>query len=492
MVCRLVCGFLFLAGAAEPSSAPSEEPALSDRQEALARRYRDFESVLRRTADLLRKSDPGRSALLARAFADSKKRLLASELRLLTERLRSDDLGSVIKRQKAALAEMAELLDLLLSEDQERRLRDRRQRIEQRLRAVRTLTQRQRQLRVAVERAGSPEFSADGPRLAQRQAELERDAKRLLEPIDRQDDPAGESRAQREERPESAPDQPNATRKSTESDGRRRNDESDDGLERADLQAAHEAMRQARKQLQRLQREQASRAQDQAIRRLRKAIIELELVLRQLREEERKQLLASLETRFRMMLETQQAVYEGTVSIDRITKPRRTRADGQRALALARRENEIVARIGQALIVFREDGTAVAFPESARQVRSDALLVAARLAKTETGPFTQSVEQDIIASLREMVESLQRRRRESTERSEGSGSRSLPLVDHLSELKLIRSLQRRINERSRKIAEVSTSGGPDFDQRRSALEDLAQRQDRVYRITREIALESDQ
>src|SRR5438876_9033220 len=80
----------------------------------------------------------------------------------------------------------------------------------------------------------------------------------------------------------------------------------------------------------------------------------------------------------------------------------------QRALQLSDREQEITREANKAIGVLQAEGTAVAFPEVFIQVRDDMQHVARRLGKADVGPVTQTIEQDIIVSLKEMIEALKK------------------------------------------------------------------------------------
>ena len=98
---------------------------------------------------------------------------------------------------------------------------------------------------------------------------------------------------------------------------------------------------------------------------------QLEEILRQLREEEIERMLAMLEARFRKMLQMQEEVYEGTVRLDKVPAAERTHNHEIEASRLSGKESQIVVEIDKALLLLRDDGSAVAFPEAAEQMRDD-------------------------------------------------------------------------------------------------------------------------
>ena len=68
----------------------------------------------------------------------------------------------------------------------------------------------------------------------------------------------------------------------------------------------------------------------------------------------------------------------------------------------------------------------------------------------------------------------------------------MPLVDLLAELKMIRALQMRVNQRTErysKLIEGEQAESPEIVER---LQQLAERQQRVYRVTRDLHLGKNQ
>ncbi|HAY82747.1 MAG TPA: hypothetical protein DCY79_23305, partial [Planctomycetaceae bacterium] len=68
-----------------------------------------------------------------------------------------------------------------------------------------------------------------------------------------------------------------------------------------------------------------------------------------------------------------------------------------------------------------------------------------------------------------------------------------PLVDMIAELKMIRSLQLRVNKRTQRYArllqdEDDPAGQAEDKDLQSALQDLSDRESRIYQITRDIVL----
>ena len=267
------------------------------------------------------------------------------------------------------------------------------------------------------------------------------------------------------------------------------------------LEAAQQRMREAEGKLKEAQRKGAVEKQEEALRELEQAKAELEQILRQLREEEIERVLAMLEARFTKMLQMQRAVLEGTVRLDKVPPPERSHSHEIEAGRLSSKEAEIDLEADKAMSLLREDGTAVAFPEALGQLRQDIQQVVQRLAEAKVDKITQGIEEEIISSLEEMIQALQKAQKDLEKKRQqqrqqpppGSGEpQDPPLVDVLAELKMIRALQVRVNsrtERYSKLVEGEQARNADLIE---ALRRLAERQERVYKITRDLSLGKNQ
>jgi hypothetical protein len=240
-------------------------------------------------------------------------------------------------------------------------------------------------------------------------------------------------------------------------------------------------------------RNQASRHQDEAIRKLLEAKEKLEEILRQLREEERKLLLASLEARFRKMLGLQLLIYQSTVRLDKSNKEDETFLS--RTKQLAGSEAELVVDAKKALVLLRAEGSSVAFPQAVEAIQEDMEAIVRLLEEAKVGELTQTIEQSVIEALEEMVDALQKEieKQEEEEKEQkdsppkDQGDKDKPLVDDIAELKMLRSLQLRINRTTRRFGrqiEGEQADNPDvLDQ----LQILGRRQSKIQKATYDIA-----
>jgi hypothetical protein len=177
---------------------------------------------------------------------------------------------------------------------------------------------------------------------------------------------------------------------------------------------------------------------------------------------------------------------------------RASRAEEQSSLQLSDREQQIVGEASRAIQLLETEGSAVAFPEAFTQVKEDAAQVVRRLGKADVGTVTQGIEQDIIATLKEMIEALEKAKQDLQNKQQNRQQQSQqqqqpnqPLIDRLAELKMIRSMQVRVNNRTVTYGKQypgEQANDPDIQKE---LSDLAQRQQKIFSITNNIAREKN-
>ncbi len=262
---------------------------------------------------------------------------------------------------------------------------------------------------------------------------------------------------------------------------------------RDEIEQAHKEMEQAIEKLKKLNRDGASSNQDEAIRKLQKAKEKLEEILRQLREEERELMLTALEARFQKMLAQELLVLEGTTTLDKTPKAEWTARHFGRSRELAVDQDAIALDSAKALTLLREEGSSVAFPEGVEQIRDDMLSAVRLLQKNEVGELTQGIERDIVEALQEMIEALQKEieKKKSDPQQQQPGQQGQkqdkPLVEQIAELKMLRSLQLRINRRTRRLGGMikgeQATDADVVDQLRS----LSFRQAQVQQATHDLA-----
>ena len=340
---------------------------------------------------------------------------------------------------------------------------------------------------------GSPRDPKDAEQSPDRK-EPGADAQDGQEPDGNKADPKGQGRS--EEQSPKQPKEPGSdqgNRQEDKSDQSPESSDQDDHPARKRIEAARERMRSARQKLQQAERKGAAEEQEEAVRELEQAKAELEEILRQLREEEIEQVLARLQARFLKMLQMQRAVHEGTSRLDEASKDGMTHNQEIEAARLSSQEAEIVLEAEKALTLLRDEGSAVAFPEALGQVRDDMRQVAGLLAEAKVGQATQQIEEDVMAALEEMIEALEVAQKDAEERRNRPPSAGRPgepgdpsLVDLLAEVKMIRALQLRVNDRTQRYSKLISGDRAQNAEILEALHLLAQRQKRIHQITRDL------
>ena len=527
------------AAESSPATDTPSEPALSEQQQSISLQFRRFEKTIRDLAEYMKGSDPERADLLIRAFGQAKKDQLSLQMEAISRLLEEKQLGDAIDQQSELVSQLRVLLELLQSEDRLSELEREQQRIKGLIKDLGKVLSREKDIRAATERGGDPQRLADsqqhnadetrrlGQKIDEQDAERRKGAGKPSEGKPSEGKPSegkpsegkpsegkpsegkpsegkpsegkpsegkpSEGKPSEGKPSEGKPSEgkPSESESSPQSPG----DSPQQTPGREEIEEAHREMERAIEELKGKQQKKASEHQDKAIQELTAAKEKLEEILRQLREEEKDLLLAALEARFQKMLAMELVVHSGTVAIDKIPEAERTSRHSSRAIKLARDQDQIGLEADKALTLLREEGSSVALPEAVEQLREDMRLVSRRLDQAAVGEVTQAIEQDIIEVLEEIIAALQQ------EMEKGEDKPSPPmqaqptdpgLVDKIAELKMLRSLQFRINRRTRLLGrqiDGEQANDPDVVEQ---LRDLSGRQSRVHQITHDIAIGKNQ
>ncbi len=271
------------------------------------------------------------------------------------------------------------------------------------------------------------------------------------------------------------------------------------------VQKARQRMQKAEKNLRENKRKDAVEEQEKAEEELQQAIAELEKILKQLREEEIERTLVDLETRLKRMAEWERTIREQSEKLGILTGEDRDRQLDIQANKLATEQLKVAMEGQRAMLLLKDEGSSQAFPEALQQVINDAQLVVKRLNAADLSLNTLAIEDEIIGALDEMLESLQevqkkREEEKQNQRDGGSGggggsTPEEPLVGAIAELRLIKTLQLRVNRRTDRLADQSNNKddliGEVSDQKlREELLELSGRQQKIQSVTRDILLEA--
>ncbi len=275
---------------------------------------------------------------------------------------------------------------------------------------------------------------------------------------------------------------------------------------RKQIQDATEDQRNAEKEIDKGQNDAASKKQGDAVDKLKQAQKKLEDLLRQLREEEIERILAALQGRCEKMLAMQKDVREGTIVLDKTMKERGSQkidqADAQRGLELSDKENAIVKEADTAIELLRGEGSSVAFPVVFDFVRDLMVNVEKRLRRTDAGAVTVATEDEIIASLEEMIDALKRARQQNGQQGQpgqpNPNPGNQPLLQELQELKMIRNMQLRVNRMTETYGREYRGEQAPAPEKTTAqdrekaeilqkeLKGLAERQEKIYEVTNDL------
>ncbi len=516
------------ANAASPAAAPSQ---LADSQHRLADRFERLELLAGRLAELSRATQPRRARLLRELITLSREQDISGRFAAIVAALQQGSLATALPGQQELQQDLEQLLELLLQEDREQKMQSQRKRILKYLQELKKLIRRQRGISARTEGGDAQQkTTADQQQLARQVGQLRQvletnealnksaadasqsepragDASDQTTPPSADADgkqaapqqpssggqPSGPQAEPRQPAGQPQPGRPGSAQQDARAAGASGSPSAQQSpLDRAAerLQQAQQRMRQAKKKLAEAQREQALEKQRQAMQELERAKAELQRILRQLREEELERTLVLLEARFRQMLREQVAVYEETKKLASQQIAVQPHEIEIRCGQLRRREESIAQDADQALVLLREDGTSVAFPEALEQTRDDMLAAAQRLGDVQLDALTVGLEEDIMEALEEILAALQQALEELREQQAGQPSAGEPgeqsLVDQLAELRMIRALQARVNRRTRRYGELLGERQARAEDVRGELAELARRQAAIYRATQDL------
>jgi hypothetical protein len=528
---------------------------LSAKQKVLADRYAQLEQALSRMSMATAKTDPKRAALLEKVLLMSKEKLVGDRLENIVALLESKRLGDSALGQKEVEKDISELLQLLESDDKKDAntlKREQLQRLikeltdlynQQRINAQRaasqdkdnleSVTQEQEKIRRKTEelrksldehegRNNNDSDKSDNDSNPENSNKNKSDDAKNDQPKDSDNNKAGESK---NDQPKNSDKNESGESKKGQSDGQsgesgsdeenkenkeNQNDNDDNSAEdspQRDLKKANKHQQQAKNNLQEKKKNEAHAEMDAAAAEIIRAKEKLMKMLRQLREEELMQTLEKLNARFKRMLQIEQAVRGQTEELGNELKligadSGEMRQIKVRASKLAGDQGVVMDDTDTALILLREDGTAQAMLESLLQVRFDIGDAKARLERTEADAVTLEIEDAVISALREMIEAVEEAIEESKERQEEmkkqqqnqkqqNGEKEEPLIQLLAELKMIRSMQTRVNERTSRYEKLTAKKlqedpKSDLGPISKSVEELARQQNRISRILHDI------
>jgi ClpP class serine protease len=183
--------------------------------------------------------------------------------------------------------------------------------------------------------------------------------------------------------------------------------------------------------------------------------------------------------------------------LDKVPEAERTHNHEIESSRLSGKESQIIVEVDKAVMVLHDDGTAAAMAEAVQQIREDMQQVVPRLAQAKVGKVTQNLEGDIITALQEMIDTLKKAQKAQENKNkprpqQAGAQQDPPLVDMLAELKMIRALQMRVNTRTATYAKMVEGEQAENAELVEALKRLAEREQRIQGITRDLQMGKNQ
>jgi hypothetical protein len=255
------------------------------------------------------------------------------------------------------------------------------------------------------------------------------------------------------------------------------------------LDQAEQEMNGAAESLEGDKPQEATPKQDNAIAELEQAQQELEQALEQLRKEQREETLRDLEARFREMLSKQRPINESTLALDQMGKGRFGRAEELQLADLSAAQRALAEQASTCLHILDEEGTTIAFPRVVEQLAEDMGSSAERLAALDVALITQTIQQEIIDTLEQLLEAVKKMQQENEQQAgqqSPSSDKEPPLLPPSAELKLLRASQMRVNTRTTAINESAGKGIESPQSAGQALRKLAARQVECAEIAKQM------
>lgn len=309
--------------------------------------------------------------------------------------------------------------------------------------------------------------------------------------------PSSESQETRQDKPEDSNQSRSQGQSGQPQNGDQKKQQQTPG--RQELKEARQAMQEAIDQLKKQQRDGALQEQDEAISKLQEAQKKLEETLKQLREEEKEMILAALEARFQRMLSLQTQIYEDTVAIGSTPRKEWLNTAIANCQQLSQQQSDLTRECSLTVGLLREDGTSVAILIAVEDIETDMRTVSGRLQQTKAFELTQSMQTDVIEALKELIETAQKEMEEmKQEQQEKKPQQSGPqqkagLVELMAEIKVLRSLQLRVNRRTTTVDRLLQEDDPtDQVELLNQVQELAIRQKRLTESAGELARQMEQ
>ncbi len=227
----------------------------------------------------------------------------------------------------------------------------------------------------------------------------------------------------------------------------------------------------------------AATEQEQALQQLEHAQAQMKQRLDELKRQLQQQKLADLEARFRELLVEQEAVNRNTLELHALGVAHWRRTHQLQAIEQGQVQQKLSGSAQECLVILQEDATTTVLPQMVEQLRDDMATAGGRLLQAQVAEATQALQQEITATLEDILEVLEQdpqapnpRNQDPQRQQQATSPGEPPLLPDSAELKLLTQLQQRVFTRTQQANRVPQ---PDV----SRLLRIAEKQKRIAEMT---------
>lgn len=243
----------------------------------------------------------------------------------------------------------------------------------------------------------------------------------------------------------------------------------------------------------------ANTQQNKTLENLDEAMDQMDEKIAQLERRSKAEKLAKIEQRLEMVLEEQKTATARTKRTWEARKPGSDPYDRQAVQTLnelAKTERGLAEEIKAIVMLLSKEGTTVVFPRILDQLRDDLVKVSRSLADRQAGPLTQATQEQIEATLQEMIASVREELSRGLKRKGGmggggggggGGGKKPPLVPPVAELRMLRLQQLHVNRLTRQIDTMAKDNSLSPEEINTEQTRLRERQKAVLDLTREMS-----
>ena len=473
---------------------------IAAQQQKIAGHFQELEENLLRMSEIMSVTDPQRSAVLKRVILQSRQHRIQNELKEIEQLLSKGAFGEAVEIQDRMLASLRSLLVLMENENRHGRVQEERERIQS------WLTELNLVVRMEQSIYGRTEELSDIVPLASEQLETGQKTGVLARRI------SDEAKLTPLTMLAAAADGKDPTKIIIEN-----------------LAMARGKMDDAEKRLREPSRKSAIASEEAALLLLEQAKSDIETILTQLREEEALRSLTLLSERLKAMALKQTAINSETGVLIWIAKDSRTNEQKLQIARLGKNQQELALDGEKSLLLLTDEGTSKMFPIALRAIIGDMNTAGELLKRGTVDKTVKTIQDDIVVALQEMIDAIEVELIAYRQPEEGAaGAEQTPgesekpdtdessetkpgepgaeggsaeagaedeipeyldkeLIAQLTELKMIRASQLRVNRRT-KILESLRSGSDSTEADvETALIELRRQQEEIREVTKTLS-----